>query len=256
MLGFSLQALVALLAAAPLTTLAPVSDRVGIYAVVERVEFIPDTANAMTIQIWGVFALAKMFDTDGVSYLAPEFNAYNSPERGYLLFTMIGTNEVAARAEWADLKSLAGKGVVIGFGSRGKGPGRVRPASEPRGKPDVYPMGVGIVHTPSTNSGPRVEHELLRFPAVVSPETGARVRPGSVRLVARNVADTSVRYVFQIEGDASGKETSPPLRPGRGETAWTPPFVLRDGERYEWRVWVVKDAWKGPVAVSVITAGR
>lgn len=137
-------ALVCLLALASIEVLA--SEMVGIYAVVEKVIFEPNDRSPERIQIWGVISTDR--------------NAA-SPRRGYLYFRLPSlffpeANE-AAKKEWADLKSVAGKGQPVAFGRRffprlyqdqanpyRKSLGRVRPSSEKPSDPEPYPVNIGV----------------------------------------------------------------------------------------------------------------
>jgi hypothetical protein len=88
------------------------SGLVGVVAIVERVVFEPNEANADRIQVWGAFAHA-----DG----GPERSGqFSTPKKGYMYFRIPETASAAQRQtirnEWADLKAVAGKGQVVGFG--------------------------------------------------------------------------------------------------------------------------------------------
>ena len=109
------------------------SDRVGIYTRVDRVVLEPNAEAPKTIQVWGVFALAKPNDV----------NDYLPPARGYLYFTL-PSDARAARAEWADLQEVAGTGQIVAFGSRFDLHPRVRRADERPADPDPYPLNVGL----------------------------------------------------------------------------------------------------------------
>ena len=91
------------------------SGPVGVYAVLEKVVFEPNEANAERIQLWGAFA----FVDGGISVNA----ATDKPQRGYLYFTMPASASEAemkiARTEWSDLKAVAGTGQVVAFGNWG-----------------------------------------------------------------------------------------------------------------------------------------
>jgi hypothetical protein len=106
--SFLLFALVALsLAATP-----PVpSGAVGIYGIIERVSFEPNDRAPDRIRVWGVFAYAE----GGVRSLRT-----SDPERGYMYFQHAKYTDSAAvratRAEWMDLKAVAGTGQAVGFG--------------------------------------------------------------------------------------------------------------------------------------------
>jgi hypothetical protein len=91
------------------------SGPVGVYAVLERVVFEPNEANAERIQLWGAFA----FVDGGITINS----ATSKPQRGYLYFTMPAsateTELKIARTEWSDLKAIAGTGQVVAFGNWG-----------------------------------------------------------------------------------------------------------------------------------------
>ena len=237
----------ATLAAGLLIAAAPAvrSDPVGVYAVIDRVVVEPDTVNPQRVQLWGVFMLS---DGQRASDL------YQTPQRGYLYYAL-GVNQVASRAEWNDLRSMAGTGNPVGFGGRYERLGRVRRAGEAPAAPDVYPRSpIGLVRMLTAHLGPDIGHELVRVPTPLSPADGGRVPAGQTRLVARNVADTSVSYIFEIEGPGGVREASDPIRPGRGETSWQPRLALREGQSYTWRVRATQAEWKGHPASATFTA--
>jgi hypothetical protein len=113
------------------------SDPTGIYAIVDKVVLEPNDTVPETIQIWGAFALAD--DKPG--------DSYRPAERGYLYYSLPSSQAErdTARAEWADLKKIAGSEQAIAFGSRYRPKGRVRKATEKPAAPDVYPIQMGIV---------------------------------------------------------------------------------------------------------------
>ncbi len=117
-----------------LTAVLHASDMVGIYSVVEKVVVEPNDKAPERIQIWGAFALAE-----------GRGSTYGSAQRGYLYFTCPAGQEAVCRKEWADLKSVAGKGTAIGIGMRYKPTGRVRKADEKVASPDPYPIQMGVV---------------------------------------------------------------------------------------------------------------
>jgi hypothetical protein len=154
--------LVLLLAGAVVSASGPV----GIYAVIDKVVFEPSEQAPERLQVWGAFAYV-----DGV----PGALGISPVRRGYLYFQMPGgTDRTKAniRAEWADLKSMAGTGQAVGFGRwlyiggfaaldpaqpfvtpmgiYGPSGGqridlRIRPASEAPANPVDYTTNVGVV---------------------------------------------------------------------------------------------------------------
>ncbi len=225
---------------------APLSDPIGVFAVIDRVVLEPDATSPQNIQIWGTFAVANRNTRDD----------YLPAQRGYMYYTLPGRNNRAALAEWSDMRALAGTHQTIGFGHRYEGTVRVRRASETPSAPDPYAMGFGLVKVMAVGSRPTVAYELQRVPLPVTPADGARVTGGAVQLVTRNVADADVRYVFEIEGPNNARETSSPIAAGKGETTWSPQLRLRNGAAYTWRVWTVKDTWRGQPAVASFQASE
>lgn len=143
----------ALLAAIGLLAVpAMASDPVGVYGLIDRVVLEPDATHPTAIQIWGVFALSDGRRGDN----------YRPAERGYLYYTIDRSNERACRAEWSDLRAVAGTGQPIGFGARYGPAGRVRRPSETPVKPDPYVLGVGLVKMLDRHLGPKVQEELRR----------------------------------------------------------------------------------------------
>ena len=119
---------------------ARASDPMALYARVDKV-----LVEAQTIQIWGVFALARPGDR----------NDYLPPARGYLYFT-IKDNPTAARAEWADLQRLAGTGQIVSLGSRYDLKARLRPLDEKPANPDPYVVSIGLTRSRDDSGNPPV----------------------------------------------------------------------------------------------------
>jgi hypothetical protein len=113
------------------------SDPVGCYGIIEKIVLEPNDTEPAAIQIWGAFALSTAPYTG---------NTYNAVQKGYLYYTCPKGKDSTCLAEWSDMKKMAGKGEVIGFGNRyGDTVTRVRPATEKVASPDVYPINIGLV---------------------------------------------------------------------------------------------------------------
>ena len=108
---------------------------VGVYAIVDKVVLEPGDGDPQRIQIWGTFAVWD--DTAGPGY--------RTPQRGYLYYGCSREQLGTCRNEWGDLRSVAGTGRMIGFGSRSLAAGRIRPAGERTSAPEVYPIQFGVV---------------------------------------------------------------------------------------------------------------
>lgn len=126
------------------------SDPIGLYAVVDKVVLEPSDSAPERIQIWGAFALSD----------AKSGDAYAAPQAGYLYYRCPGGQESTCRNEWADLKSVAGKGVGVGFGGRYTPTGRVRKASDKPADPDPYPIRMGVVRMGSVHDQPAIVSAL------------------------------------------------------------------------------------------------
>jgi len=122
-----------LLAVAACATTVSASDPTAVYTRVDKVVLEPNAEAPRTIQIWGVFAMAKPEDR----------NDYLPPARGYLYFSL-PADARAARAEWADLAQVAGSGQVVSFGSRYDLKARLRRADERPADPDRYSLNFGL----------------------------------------------------------------------------------------------------------------
>jgi len=132
--------------------IARASDPVGVYALIDKVVFEPNSDTPERIQLFGVFAL---HDRDNP-------NTYQTPQRGYLYFTLPAAKEGVARKEWADLKDMAGKHQVVAFGSRYQLRATVRKANDKPATPDVYTLSLGVVRVRTdTDYGP--VKSLLEF---------------------------------------------------------------------------------------------
>src|SRR5262245_3945805 len=166
-------ALVALVAAGP----ASASDRIGGFAVVDKVVLEPSDRSPKRVQLWGTFTLVE--DADGRSYTAPA--------RGYLYFAAPAGQEAACLKEWRDFERAASKGEVIGFGRawRLEEFNRLRKPTEKVEKPTPYPLNFGLVRIRADASWSPVR-ELISLPKLEKPAAGERVSAGRVTLVVRN----------------------------------------------------------------------
>lgn len=238
-------------------------DPTGVYGVVDRIVFEPAGAAPERVQVWGVFALADGIGVTNGEVTRIEMAKYHRARRGYLYYTVNRRDESATRRDWSALETLAGTGTPVAFGAffppAASAPtertpaaitewarramaynGRVRRTSEPPAAPDTFPLRMANVPPGLRADASRAPvWEVTRVPEPVSPADGGVVPASAARLVARNVEDATLRYVFEIEGPDGAKETSAPMVPGAGETVWSPAMRLRAGDRYTWRVWTV-----------------
>jgi hypothetical protein len=224
---------------------ARASDPVGIYGVIERVVFEPNSKKPERIQIWGWFEMANH---------ETQFE-YFEPKRGCLYYSLADGKQDVCRIEWKDLEASAGTGRCIAFGQRHTELGKVRKVGDELNAPVAYPVASGLFGLRDDTDYEPVE-ALVEIPLVVSPSDGCLVPPGSVEMKIRNVRGQNhaqAKYVFEISergGDAS--ETSKPLSPGEKRTAWSPKLKLVSGKEYVWRVQAVDGEWKSKAVESRI----
>jgi hypothetical protein len=142
--------LTAVLAAAAISLRA--SDPVGVYAIVDRVVLQPNDVEPTSVQIWGVFSFAVSRGSNGVQPFPDgsfgnqaSGDVYGPVQKGYVYYTCPAKMDARCQAEWADLKSSAGKHEVVAFGQRWEMTGRVRPATENPANPDGYTLNIGTM---------------------------------------------------------------------------------------------------------------
>jgi hypothetical protein len=165
------------------------SGRIGFYGIIEKVVFEPSEEAPERIQLWGAF----LYVDGGAS----KNTAVSPAKRGYLYFKISsgysGYTSPAqmdrTKKEWADLKSVAGTGQAVGFGSYGYigtfavlEPGgvaappsflyenrpsggdqadlRVRPATEKPSNPATYQTETGIVRISDAGSHAEIVKQL------------------------------------------------------------------------------------------------
>ncbi len=139
------------------------SGPIGIYGIIERVIFEPNEQAPQRIQLWGAFEYVD----GGIRGTG----ATTAPQRGYLYFSLpTGAAQAAAKAEWVDLKAVAGTGQAVGFGNWGYvGPfnnagmqtsARIRPQSEPPAGPEGYFTNAGIVKLSEQGSHAQIVKQL------------------------------------------------------------------------------------------------
>jgi hypothetical protein len=218
------------------------SDPIGVYAIVDRVVEEPGSGPAQRAQVWGAFTLARGIGIGDV---------YDPPVRGYFYFSLPVGSEELARAEWNDLRSVAGTGQCVAFASRYEPIGRVRPGCEAPADPDPY-TATGLTAVRSDREYLPIQ-ALVTMPAPVEPADGANVRPGEIALTVQNVsgkAHAGASYIFEIKSRGGEVETSATLAAGEGRTSWTPGLQVRAGERYEWRAQAAHDGWASAPAFS------
>ena len=116
------------------------SDPVGIYALVDKVVFEPNETNPERLQVWGAFAIAE-----GYGY------TYKNAERGYLYYKANSDKPTACRNEWSDLKTVAGSGQIVAFGSRYGEKGTLRKKETKPENPDLYPVAMGLTKVKEKN---------------------------------------------------------------------------------------------------------
>jgi hypothetical protein len=119
-------------------TVCPIlaSGPIGVYALVDKVAFEPNSDKPERIRISGVFITAVETPDNST--------VYSAPQRGSLYFALPKGNEELARREWQDLKSVAGSRAIVGFGSSWHPKVRVAKLDEDARIPDDYPMGNGV----------------------------------------------------------------------------------------------------------------
>src|SRR5262245_62349992 len=77
----------------------PISDPIGVYALIDRVVYEPDAKDPQRVQVWGVFSMAD-------PKAGPE--AYTAAQRGYLNYYINPAASKVTVYERSEHNSLAG----------------------------------------------------------------------------------------------------------------------------------------------------
>ena len=150
-----------------LVTNVRASGRLCYYAIIEKVSFEPNEQEPERVQIWGVFSHVQLnYGEPGLQ--SPK--AWVAAARGYFYAQIppSATDQVkrSIRAEWKDFKSVAGTQQAIAFGDWDTNIDpkaqqlRMRRSDEPKGQPDPYATGTGVVKLAASGNQPRIVEGL------------------------------------------------------------------------------------------------
>ena len=137
-----------------LTGRVTASDPMGVYCIVDRVVLEP-ADQAERAQVWGTCAIANARDW-----------YFQAPAKGYFYYSLPAGKESVARAEWSDLRAVAGTNEAVGFGRRYMTVGRFRAASESPSAPDPYPIHIGVTKVGSRAVVPEVTDVVAQLRAL------------------------------------------------------------------------------------------
>jgi len=228
------------------------SDPVGVYALLDRVELLPNADAPTSVRMHGAFAIA----------VGPgEF--CTTPAFGALLFGPDDKPDECVK-QWRELATLAGRPDVIGFSSRhGQADVRLLRPGEPE-KAGRYSTWMGLQRVEGVDYGPVRELRLLPKPvAPLAAEAAERGRDGrrtprEVKFTVTNCLgeQAGLRYVFGVETSAGECVASGEVPPGDGSTSWSTQLCLLAGDRVTWRAHVAgKDVARAPVATVTFEVG-
>ena len=219
------------------------SDPVCVYGVISRVALEPETKNPTTAVVLGTFIVARGVPGDG--------DVYTEPAYGVLYYSIREGDEANTRIEWNDLKSVAGTGTCVAFGSRYDTRPSVRSGcGDPTAtKPDPY-VAVGLTQIAADTLRTHVVG-LLGFPRLLEPAECGVPMTFTPTLAVHPILTTlypDATYVFTIETESGSTVTSPPVLPSSGRVSWTPDVKLKPAE-YNWTVQASQGEWVGPSAL-------
>ncbi len=242
-----LAATLAAVASPPAPSPAPASDPSGIYALLEKVVFLPDDAKPERVELHGAFAIAAGQHGD----------YYTSPRWGRVVLRAPDKKTDDCIAQWRDLARVAGTRQVVAFSSRySQQDVRILGPDETAGAPGVQGMDFGVNKVNGSRWGSALGLQLLPKPlaAGLSASAEGRYNGHPLELSVNNGAvDGDVRYVFEVD---TGREryASPPIAPGDKVTKWSTQVFVVAGDRVRWSVRVVGDkVERAPVAEATFT---
>jgi hypothetical protein len=162
-------------------------DPVGVYGVIDRVVFEPDSISPERIQLWGVFALSNAVGVKDGKIDRIDMHTFYPAQAGYLYYEVNPHGPDASQAEWRALARLAATGDPVAFGSRfpptgtaaplrsatdvdgaeaiNRYNGRVRDAAEAATTPDPFPLRMEPGLSLRAGLGHAVVAEVLRIHA-------------------------------------------------------------------------------------------
>lgn len=232
---------------------APASDPSGIYALIEKVVFLPDEAKPERIELHGAFAIA----------VGQHGDYYTGPRWGRLLLRAPEQKTEACIAQWRDLARVAGTRQVVAFSSRySQKDVRVLGPDATAGTPGVQGMDFGVNKVENSRWGSAQGLKLLPkpiAPVTVGPNATDEGQYNSYPIefqVTNGATDGDVRYVFEVE-TARERVASQPITPGETTTSWKTNVFLVAGDRVKWSVRVVGDkVERAPVAEATFVVGK
>ena len=114
---------------------------------------------------------------------------YSPPVRGYLYYQLPAEKATAAKAEWADMKKVAGTGQIIAFGSRYQQFGKIHRGAGPAVGRDVDDKEVaGLISQLDDQDQSKRESatdDLKRLGRAVEPKLNAALASASTSAEAR-----------------------------------------------------------------------
>lgn len=243
--------------AAILSTHAPapaaVSDPSGIYALIEKVVFLPDETKPERLEIHGAFAIA----------VGQHGDYYTGPRWGRLLLRAPEQKTEACIAQWRDLARVAGTRQVVAFSSRySQKDVRVLATNDLATATGVQGMDFGVNKVENSRWGSALGLQLLPkplAPVTVGPNATDEGQYNGYSIefkVSNGATDGDVRYVFEVE-TARERVASQPITPGEATTSWKTNVFLVAGDRVQWSVRVVGDkVERAPVAEASFVVGK
>jgi hypothetical protein len=220
------------------------SDPVGVYAVIERVEFEPNAAQPERVRLYGWFAMADVANRE-----------YREPQHGWLCYSLPAEEQDLCRREWKDMEDVAGSGRCVAFGVRHRELGKVAKKKEAL-SPVPYPLASGLFAIRANTDYPVIQH-LVWIPLAAAPTQDSLEVPGRVSLKAvnpRGEEHPHCKLVFELVELATGaREKSEPIAAGAKETSWMPTTQLKAGKRYSWQVQAIDGDWKSRSADTEFT---
>ncbi|HWB11357.1 MAG TPA: hypothetical protein VG826_19160 [Pirellulales bacterium] len=211
------------------------SDPVGVYAVLERVEFEPNAAQPERVKLFGWFAMSDVSSRE-----------YKEPQHGWLCYTLPQEKKDLCRREWKDMEGVAGSGKCLAFGVRRRELGKVAEEKE-KASPVEYTLASGLFAIRSDTDYDVIQN-LVTIPLAASPAPDSLEAAGPVTLKAinpRGRAHPTCKLVFDlVELSTGAREKSKPIAAGETETTWSPEMRLKPGQRYSWQVEAIDGDWK------------
>jgi len=216
----------------------PVSDQVGVYALIDRVELLPSAEAPERVRLHGAFAISE----------GKLGSYYRSAAWGVLEFHAREGAEEQCVTQWRDLAGVAGSGETVAFGGRYEQQGFALAPTIAEVESLPFSVQMGVRKVERAFYGPL--QSLRSLPRPTLPIAGSVITPREGRRVAQKVtfqvqnASANLegdRYLFRVEcSNGDIRVSAPVTRGAEGTTQHDMWLHLPPGTTVKWSAHILR----------------